>query len=87
MAEVCINLPEELKLEIEESNLDLSKLVKEIVALKLFEKRLSESATFQRVLFESIVSKSKLTQKQADELADKVSEGMFKRLKEKYSEL
>lgn len=38
----------------------------------------------QRELFEALVSKSKLSSKDAKELADKVNEGMLKALKKKF---
>jgi hypothetical protein len=41
----------------------------------------------QRELFEALVSKSKLSSKDAKELADKVNEGMLKALKKKFPSL
>ena len=82
MAEVCINIPDELKQQAEESNIDLSSLIKEIIALKLFEIQFSKSKKLQRAVFESLVSKSKLTERDAKEFGDKIKEGMWKRYKE-----
>jgi len=85
MAEVCINIPDELKIEIEESELDWPTLIKEFVTLKLFERQFSKSVALQRAVFESLIAKSKLSEKDAKELADKINIGMAEEFKSKFS--
>ena len=85
--ELKVEIPDELKLGMEESNLDISRLVKEFIALKVFEKQLSESRALQRAIFESLIGKSRLSKQDAKELADKVNTGMFKELKERFPAL
>jgi len=81
--EIKVEIPEELREQAEESGLDLSTLVKQFIALKLFEKQFSESVVLQRAVFESLASKSELTEKGAKELADKINMGMSESLKHK----
>lgn len=40
MVELCVNVPDELKIEIEESNLDLSSLFKEFIKRELLKQML-----------------------------------------------
>jgi len=84
MAQICIDIPDELKQQAEESNLDLSNSIKQFIALKVFEKQLSESTELQRAVFEFLASKSKLTEEGAKELADQVKEGMWKEFKKAF---
>lgn len=81
---IKIDVPEDLKEEIEELNLDLSNLVKEIVVSKVFEMHLSRSKALQRAIFESLVAKSRLTEENAIELSNEVNLGMIDELKKKF---
>lgn len=87
MVQLSIDIPDKLKQEAEQSDLDLPNLVKQFISLKIFEKQLSESTALQRAVFESLISKSKLTEEDAKELADQVNIGMLKELEHKYPEL
>lgn len=42
MAEVCVNIPDELKQQAEKSNLDLSKLIRELLKRELIKQKLIE---------------------------------------------
>ena len=81
MAELSIKIPDELKQQAEESNLDLANSIKQFIALKLFEKQFSESTALQRAVFESLASKSKLTEEDAKLLSDKINTGMSEEIK------
>ncbi len=87
MAEIHIKISDKLKKQAEESNLDLSKLIEEMISLKIFEKQLSESTALQRAVFESLLSKSQLSEKDAEELANKIDKNMLESLKNKYPNL
>lgn len=82
-----IDVPDELKEQAEESKQELSKLVKQLVAAKLFEKQLAKSTALQRAVFESLAAKSKLTEEGAKELASEIDEGMLKELKKEFPNL
>ena len=76
MADICIKVPDELKEQVEQSSLDWPSLLKQFITLKLFEKQLSESTALQRAVFESLISRSKLTEEDAKLLSDKINTGM-----------
>ena len=84
---IKVNVPEELKEELEESGLDLSNLVREVIVSKAFEIHLAKSKALQRAIFEALVNKSKLTEEDATELANKINLGMLKELKREFPEL
>jgi len=70
MAEICIKISEDLKDEFKDlSNIELS-----ILFTKFVKAKLSRAEQFRK-----IVSKSKLTQEQADELSDEISKSLSKR--------
>ena len=70
MSELMINIPEELESEFKAiPKLELSILVNKVLKDKLL----------KVVRFKKIVSKSKLSEEQAQELADEVSESLAKR--------
>lgn len=81
MAEISVQIPNELKQELDESGVDVQEIVKEALTSRLFEKHLAQSKALQRAMFETLIAKSKLTEKDAQELADKVNTGMLKELK------
>lgn len=83
MAEISVPIAEDLKAEIEESGLDIQKVVREAITFKLAEQHLAKSKALQRALFETIVSKSKLTPEGAKELALLIDQGMLHDMKEK----
>jgi len=84
MGTVSVKVPDELKAELEESGLDVGKVVREALVSKLIEQKFSKSKALRRVIFEALISKSKLTKKGAKELADKVNEGMWKEIQKTY---
>ncbi|MBU1252164.1 MAG: hypothetical protein KJ905_01710 [Nanoarchaeota archaeon] len=78
MKELRIRIPEELESEFKAiPNLDLSILVSKILVNKLS----------RLIRFKQIVSKSQLTEKQAEELANEVSTSLAKRYDELSSEM
>jgi hypothetical protein len=82
MAEIVVKIPEELKEEIEKLP-EIEDVIEEFLRFKAFEFELKRSKELQRFVFETLASKSKLTEKDALELGSKVNEGMLKELKEK----
>lgn len=72
MAEICVNIPEEWKQEIEESGLNISLIIR-----FLLKKELEE-----RVRLRSIISKSKLTEKDVEELSEKIDNSLSKKFRE-----
>tara|TARA_Y100000034_G_C6852327_1_gene386794 strand:+ start:1195 stop:1431 length:237 start_codon:yes stop_codon:yes gene_type:complete len=78
MAEISIkvNIPDESK---EEFNIALNKLIEKASNTK--------SHLSDRERFESIVSKSKLTEEDARELSDNIKEGMWKEFKKEFPRL
>ncbi|MBI2508086.1 hypothetical protein HYV89_03980 [Candidatus Woesearchaeota archaeon] len=87
MAEFIIKIPDEVKEDLEESNIDWPKLVRKFLTAKLFEIQLSKSIALQRAVFESLTNKSKLSGVDAMELADKINTGMLNELKSEFPEL
>ncbi len=83
MAQVCVSIPDELELELELAGFDISVVVKEALVSRLLEKQLSKSKALQRALLEALIAKSKLTEEDAHEIADKIKEGMLKELEDK----
>jgi len=75
MEEIRFKLPRELESEFESMN----KLELSILLNKLLIERLSKV-----VKFKQIVSKSQLTEKDADELADEISSSLAKRYSEMF---
>ena len=73
MAEIVIKIPEELKREIEEHELDVSRVVAESIT----------NEVLRFVALKTIASKSKLTEEDAVELGRKLKEGRFEELKKK----
>lgn len=70
MAELMVNIPEELESEFKAiPKLELSILINRVLKDKLL----------KVIRFKKIVSKSKLTEEQAEELADEVSLSLAKR--------
>jgi len=82
--EIIVKIPpdleEKIKMFPEE---ELSRMIIEFLRLKVFEKELKRSEALQRVVLEALAAKSKLTQKDALELGEKIKEGMLQELKEK----
>lgn len=86
MAELKINVPEELKNKMAEfPEVDWTELGRKTIEFKLFELELSRSANMRRVLSEAISSKSRLSEKDADKIAldlgRKLKKGRFNELK------
>ncbi|MEK6952686.1 MAG: hypothetical protein AABX29_06760 [Nanoarchaeota archaeon] len=87
MTEIKVEIPEYLGEEIEESGIDVSNLVREVLISKAFEIQLSKSRALQRAIFESLVAKSKLSEEGARELANRINSGMLEEIKNKFPEL
>lgn len=88
MEELRIPLSEELKQDIEEfPEVDWVAIVREALIAKAFALQLSKSKALQKAVFKTLIAKSKLTEKDAKELANKVNEGMFRELKKQYPKL
>ena len=62
---------------------DWSKIAEEAIEARAFELRLSRSKELQKALLIALSSKSKLTEKDALELGNKVNEGISKELEKK----
>ena len=78
MPTITLSVPEDLKKEMDKSRfINWSAIAREAIREKV-----SELA-----LFKSIVAKSKLTEKDALELGNKVSKSLHERYKKKYSGL
>jgi len=73
MAELKVEIPDELEREIKELNLDVSNAVTKSVTEELV----------RFVALKTIAGKSKLTEEDAIELGRKLKEGRFKELKKK----
>lgn len=85
MAELKLEIPNELKLDIDENpNIDWDEVVREALIAKAFELQLFKSKALQRAIFESLIAKSKLNEGDAKELADKVNKSMFNELKKEF---
>jgi len=81
MPNLTISIPEELK-----KKMDLLRVINwSEVAREAFTKRVELTEGYER--FQELVSKSKLTEKDADELAEKVKKSMHERLKKSYPSL
>ena len=80
----ALQLSKEVENKIREfPDVDWSKVAEEAIISKSFELRLSRSKELQKALLNALASKSKLTEKGAIELANKIDEGISKELKEK----
>lgn len=78
-----LQLSKELEKKMMEfPDVDWSKVTEEAISAKAFELKLSRSKELQRALIESLASKSKLTEKSALDLGNKVSSGISKELEE-----
>lgn len=72
MAEICIKIPEEWKNELEGFGIETSLVIKALVKKELEERR----------RLRSIISRSKLTEKDVKELSDEVDNALTKRFRE-----
>lgn len=80
----ALQLSKEVEKKIREfPEVDWSKVAEEAIISKSFELRLSRSKELQKALLNALASKSKLAEKGAIELANKIDEGISKELKEK----
>jgi len=75
MAEIVIRIPEELKRKIESMGVDVSPVVREVL-----EEKIRDIERFER-----IVSRSQLTEEEAEDLAKKISERISARMREHVS--
>jgi len=81
MEHLTISIPEELK-----KKMDALRVINwSEVAREAFVKRVELTEGYER--FQELVSKSKLTEKDAEELAKKVNKSMHERLKKLYPSL
>lgn len=85
MPELVVEIPEELEQEIKEFPEDWSRIALKAIELRAFELELKRSAELRRVFVETISSKSKLSEEEADEFAvelgRKIKRGRFEQLK------
>ena len=72
MAELTISISDELKEQVEESNIDWSEVVRNAVGKQ--NNRSDKKAAVEEI--ERIISKSKFTESDADELSGKVKKSM-----------
>ena len=78
-----LQLSKELENKMREfPEVDWLKVTEEAIKAKTFELKLARSKELQRALMESLASKSKLTEKDALELGNKINEGISKELEE-----
>ena len=79
-----LQLSKEVENKIREfPEVDWSKVAEEAIISKSFEIRFSRSKELQKALLNALASKSKLPEKDAIELANKIDEGISEELKEK----
>ncbi len=84
MADICIPVSDDFQRQLEESEIDISTVVKEALVSKLAERHLSKSKALQRAIFEVLAAKSRLTEENALHLADTINKGMFEKLQERF---
>ena len=78
MTTITLSIPEEMKQEMDKQKfINWSAVAREAIREKLAD----------LALFKSIIAKSKLTEKDADEIGDKISIAMHESYKKKYPEL
>ena len=78
MPTITLSVPEDLKQEMEESKfINWSEVAREAILQKITE----------LALLKSIVAKSKLSEKDAIEIGNKISESLHKKYKQKFPEL
>jgi len=78
MPNITLSVPEEMKREMDESKfINWSEVAREAIRERLAEV----------VLFKSIVAKSKLTEKDAIEIGNKISESLHRKYMKRYKEL
>lgn len=82
MAEIVVEIPKELMFKVEELS-EIKESLKEFVKLKIFELKLKRNREMQRFVLEALASRSKLTEKDALELGNKINEGILEELREK----
>ena len=83
MAEIVVEVPEELGREIKEFSENWSAIALDAIRLRVFELELERSRKLRHLLFKALISESKFTEKDALELGRKVNESMFGDLKAK----
>lgn len=83
MSEIKVLVADEFVQEIEDLELDVPAILKEALISKITEKQIAKSKALQKVMFESIVARSKLTEEDARLLSDKIKEGMFQELQKR----
>ena len=82
--ELKIEIPPDLEEEVRGiPREELSRMIVEFLRLKVFELELKRLRELQRLVLEMLSMKSKLTEKDAMELGEKVKEGMLQELKER----
>jgi len=82
MPEIVVEIPKELFFKVEELS-EMKESIKEFVKLKVFELKLKRNREMQRFVLEALASRSKLTEKDALELGNKINEGILEELREK----
>jgi hypothetical protein len=82
MPGIVVEIPKELFFKVEELS-EMKESIKEFVKLKIFELKLKRNREMQRFVLEALASRSKLTEKDALELGNKINEGILEELREK----
>ncbi len=78
VTEISLDVPDKAKEEFDSEGIDLRTFVKEAIESKVFELELKKSSKMRRLFVESISSKSKLTEEEADKFAVELGRKMKK---------
>ena len=78
MGKITIDVPEKFERKAKMLHLELSR-----IALKALEERMEEIEKWER--FEESITKSKLTEKDVEELSDKINTAVWEHHKKKYN--
>jgi len=82
MSELVVKVPDELERDVLEMP-EIKDEVREFIRLKVFEHELKKSKELQKFVVEALASKSKLSEKDAMVLGEKVNYGVLRELEEK----
>jgi hypothetical protein len=82
--ELIVKTPPDLEEEVKKfPKEELSRMIIDFLRLKAFEEEFKRSRTLQRLVLEALAAKSRLTERDALELSERIKEGMLQELKEK----
>ena len=83
MAELVVNIPDELAHEIKGMHVNWQDVALEAVKSRAFELKIEKSRKLRHLLFKALVSESKMTDADAMELGRDINGSMLKDLKNK----